>query len=87
MTTKAPSTVRPAGDKASEKAAYAAVQGIPAVDAHDLDRLGFNVWRWMTGRKDTLEEAVRSAGARLTVSEEEAVRRIKEALQRQGIAL
>ena len=85
MTTKAPSTVRKAPETSLEKAAYASVEGIPAQDQHDLDRLAYCVWLWLTTKRDSLEHTVRSAGARLQVSEEEAVKRIREKLQQQGI--
>ena len=85
MTTKAPSSIKKAADASLEKAAYASVAGIPARDEHDLDRLAYNVWLWLTMKRDSLEHAVRSAGARLQVSEEEAVRKIREKLQQQGI--
>lgn len=85
MTTKAPSPVKKAPETSLEKAAYASVAGIPAQDQHDLDRLAYNVWLWLTMRRDSLEHAVRSAGARLQVNEEEAVRKIRESLQQQGI--
>jgi hypothetical protein len=87
MTTKAPSSVKPAPDTSVEKIAYACVEGIPAKEPHDVDRLGYNVWRWITMRKDPLEIAVRSAGARLLISEEEAVRRITAKLREHGIDL
>lgn len=85
MTTKAPSPVKKTPEASLEKIAYACVEGIPAHDPHDLDRLGYCVWLWLTTQRDTLEHAVRSASARLKVSEEEAVRTIRENLQRQGI--
>jgi hypothetical protein len=85
MTTKAPSSVKKASDSALEKAAYASVAGIPAQDSHDLDRLGYCVWLWLTMERDSLEHAVRNAGARLQVRDEEAVRKIRESLQQQGI--
>ena len=85
MTTKAPSSVKKASDTALEKAAYASVAAIPAEDSHDLDRLGYCVWLWLTFKRDSLEHAVRSAGSRLKVSEEEAVKKIRESLQQQGI--
>ncbi len=87
MTTKAPSSVRPAPEQALEKIAYASVASIPALEPHDQDRLGYNVWRWLTLRRDTLETAVRTAGARLLISEEEALQRIRENLRKQGIEL
>lgn len=85
MTTKAPSSVRPASAQAGEKAAYAAVEGIPTNEPHDRDRLGYCVWLWLTRQRGSLEMAVRNAGVRLTISEEEAVRRIRESLRQQGL--
>ena len=87
MTTKAPSAVTPADEASLEKVAYASVSGIPSADPHDLDRLGYNVWRWLTTRRDSLESSVRSAGAHLGISEEEAVSKIRESLRTQGVTL
>jgi hypothetical protein len=87
MTTKPPSTVRPALASSNEAVAYASVQDIMTVDPHDRDRLAYNVWRWLTTRKDSLEMAVRSAGARLVGSEAEAIQKIRQNLQKQGIQL
>jgi hypothetical protein len=87
MTTKPPSAVRPAEEGSLEKVAYASVRGIPAADPHDRDRLGYNVWRWLTTRRDSLEFAVRTSGAHLGVSEEEAVRSIRESLRAQGVTV
>ena len=87
MTTKAPSGVKPADEKSLEKVAYASVSGIPAADPHDRDRLGYNVWRWLATRRDTLEFSVKTAGARLGISEEEAVRKISESLRAQGVEI
>jgi hypothetical protein len=87
MTTKPPSTVKPSSDKSLERVAYASVANIPTVEPHDRDRLGYNVWLWLTRRRDPLEFAVRTAGARLLISEEEAIGRITESLRQQGIAM
>jgi hypothetical protein len=87
MTTKPPSKTRQTAEKSLEAIAYASVQGIPTVEPHDRDRLGYNVWRWLTTRRDSLEMAVRSAAARLLISEERALQQIRESLQSQGIAL
>ncbi len=87
MTTKAPSSVRPAPEHALEKIAYASVASIPTLEPHDRDRLGYNVWRWLTLRRDTLEIAVKIAGARLLITEEEALQQIRENLRKQGIEL
>lgn len=85
MTTKPPSPIKPASDQALEKVAYASVSSIPTVEPHDQDRLGFNVWRFLKFRIDPLDIAVRSAGARLLITEDEAVRKIKEHLKNHGI--
>ena len=43
------------------------------------------VWLWLNHRHDPLETAIRNAGARLLIPEEEAVRRIREHLQASGV--
>ncbi|MBP1649752.1 MAG: hypothetical protein H6Q30_3197, partial [Bacteroidetes bacterium] len=40
---------------------------------------------WLTTKRDSLEHAVRSAGVRLKITEEEAVKKIRENLQQRGI--
>jgi len=79
--------VRPATHQGLETIAYASVAGIPTVDPHDRDRLGYNIWVWLKYRRDPLEFAVRTSRARLLVSEEEAVRTIRDHLSQQGVAL
>ena len=85
MTTKAPSAVRPAPAGSLEQIAYASVAGIPTLEPHDADRLGFSVWRWLTNRKDTLATVVHTTGARFLIPEEEALQRIAGRLKEQGI--
>ncbi len=87
MTTKAPSNVKSADPASQEAVAYASVEGIPTLEPHDLDRLGYCVWLWMTNRRDTLEQAVRNANARLKISHEEAVRIIQDRLRQHGVSL
>ena len=87
MTTKAPSAVRAAEKSSLESIAYAIVAGIPAADPHDRDRLGYNVWRYLATRRDSLAFSVRTSGARLGISEEEAVRTITASLRAQGVDL
>jgi len=87
MTTKAPSSVQPGPEQSLEKTAYESVKNIPTVEPHDQDRLGFNVWRWLTLKRDPLEIAVKSAGARLLIPEEEAIGKIRENLKQLGVAL
>ncbi|MDH4069446.1 MAG: hypothetical protein OEV30_03390 [Ignavibacteria bacterium] len=85
MTTKPPPAVINAPGDSVESIAYKAVSGIPTADGHDRDRLGYNIYRWLMYRKDPLEIAVRTAGSRLQISEEEAVGRIRESLRKQGV--
>ncbi len=87
MTTKAPSFVRPASEQSQERIAYAAVADLPAAAPHDLDRLGFCVWLWLSTRRDSLEESVRNAGVQLKISEQEALQIIRERLRQQGVAV
>ncbi len=85
MTTKAPSTVKPAPGDALERIAYAAVSSIPTVEPHDQDRLGYSVWRFLKERQDSLEQSVHNAGARLLIPEKEALQKIQASLSRNGI--
>lgn len=87
MTTKPPSPVRPASGQTLEAIAYASVAGIPTAEPHDQDRLGFNIWSWLKSRRDPLEIAFRSAGARLLIGEEEALERVRARLRESGIVL
>lgn len=87
MTTKAPSPVKPGPADSLASIAYGAVSGIPVSEPHDRDRLGYNIWHWLTNRKDPLEIVVQTTMARLEIPEAEAVQRIKSALQAKGIAI
>lgn len=87
MTTKPPSKIQAAPDGSLEKTAYGSVAGIPTLEPHDRDRLGYAVWRWLKDPRDPLPVAVNSAGARLLIPEEEALRHIIERLKESGIAL
>ncbi len=87
MTTKAPSTVQPAPEDSLEKIAYGSVAEIPTQEPHDRDRLGYTVWLWLKSRHDPLEIAVHTASARMQISEEEAVSRIRAFLSSRGISV
>ena len=87
MTTKAPSSVKPASEQTIENIAYASVKNIPTVEPHDQDRLGYNVWRWLKLKRDPLEVAVKSAGARLLIPEAEAIEKIRENLKQLGASI
>jgi hypothetical protein len=56
-------------------------------DPHDQDRLGYTVWMWLKHRRDSLEQAVRTANARLLISDEEALKRIRQHLTSHGVTL
>ena len=81
MSTKTPSSVVPASEQSLEKIAYAAVAAIPTVEPHDQDRLGYSVWKYLTEKRDSLVESVHNAGARMLITEEEALDRIRESLR------
>ncbi len=85
MSTKTPSTVKPSAESALERTAYAAVAGIPTVEPHDQDRLGYSVWCFLRDRRDSLEQSVHNASARMLIAEEDAIRKIREALRQQNV--
>ena len=74
MTTKAPSAVQDFPATSLEKIAYASVASIEAEEPNDANRLAYHVWRWLTTKQGTLEEAIAESGARLHVSKQEAHR-------------
>jgi hypothetical protein len=75
----------PAGS--TEKRAYNSVTSIPTREPNDEYRLGYHVWRYLTGSIPTLEESVQMSHARMSISKEEAVKIIKERLGEKGIDL
>jgi hypothetical protein len=85
MTTKSPSAVQPAPDGSIEKIAYACVAELPVRDPHDRDRLGYVLTLWLRHRRDPLDIAVGTASAHFLITEEEALRRIREQLALHGI--
>ncbi len=87
MTTKTPSPVQPGPPEAMEAIAYESVAGVPTLEPHDRDRLGYAVWLWLKYRKDALETAMHAAGARLLIPEEEAIERVRERLKARGMRL
>jgi len=87
MTTKAPSPVKPGADKSLEQIAYASVAGIPVADPHDRDRLGYNIWLWLTHRRDSLDVVMHTTAAKLQIPEEEALARIRAELESRGITI
>jgi hypothetical protein len=85
MTTKAPSAVEPAAADTLESIAYASVAGVGTVEPNDRQRLGYHVWRWLTSKEGTLEQAVSESAARMTMSVGAASAMIAAALKERGI--
>ncbi len=85
MTTKPASPVSPSAPDTLEAIAYDSVAGIPTLEPHDRDRLGYALWLWLKHRKDSLEVSVHAAGARFLIAEGEALERIRERLRARGI--
>lgn len=85
MSTKPPSPIREFPVESLEKHAYASVSNIPTQESNDRNRLGYHVWRWLSSRQGTLEDAVNESGARISVSKHEAIDAIRDALKKQGI--
>jgi hypothetical protein len=85
MTTKKPSPVEEAPSTSLEKIAYGSVESIATEEPNDRYRLGYHVWRWMTEKRGTLEEAVAESGARMQIPQADAVRIIRESLVKNGI--
>ncbi|MBW7887892.1 MAG: hypothetical protein H3C35_05980 [Bacteroidetes bacterium] len=68
-----------------EKIAYNAVSTIPTREPNDQYRLGFVIVTLLKEKNQSLEQAVKTAGARILVSESEAVKIIRENLFASGI--
>lgn len=87
MTTKAPPAVRQFPPESLERIAYNSVSSIPTQEPNDQSRLGFHVWRWLVSHEGTLADAIKISGARIKVSNDEALKIISESLRKQGIQL
>lgn len=87
MTTKAPSAVQEFQAESIEKKAYASVSTIQAEEPNDLNRLGYHVWRWITTKQGTLEQAIAESGARIHIPRQDAAKIIRESLAKQGVTM
>ncbi|MDE3057232.1 MAG: hypothetical protein KGJ59_04675 [Bacteroidota bacterium] len=87
MTTVAPSKVKEFSTTSLERIAYKSVATIPTREPNDQYRLGYCIWKFLSERKGTLEEAIHTAGARILIPEAEVIRIVKESLKEQGVAL
>ncbi len=84
MSTKPASKVQEFPAESLEKIAYTSVSTIPTVEPNDRNRLGYHIWRWLTRREGTIEQAVLESGSRLTITPTEASAIITESLKKQG---
>lgn len=85
MTTISPSKVKEFDPTSLEKIAYNSVKTIPTREPNDQYRLGYSIWLWLTERKGTLEQAIKTAGARMLIAEKDAVKIISDELKKEGI--
>jgi hypothetical protein len=85
MTTKAPSSVEEFPVESREKIAYSSVASIPTEEPNDRNRLGYHIWRWISNREGTLEEAITESGSRIQISRSEAAAIIREELKKRGV--
>ena len=85
MTTKpAPSIAEFAADSL-EKIAYQSVADIATREPNGRNRLGYQVWAWLKGRKGTLIEAVKASGSLTVLSAEEVTNVVADNLRKHGI--
>ena len=69
MTSKSPAQVNKFADDSLEKIAYKIAEQIKTREFNDNNRLGYHIWRHITGTIPTVDEAVRVSGVRLTGGE------------------
>ncbi|MGA2624305.1 MAG: hypothetical protein ABSF91_10665 [Bacteroidota bacterium] len=87
MTTKPPSSVQEFPATSVERIAYESVGTIPTEEPNDRNRLGYHVWRWLTNKQGTLEQAIAESGSQLKISPAEALKIISESLQKHSIGI
>ncbi len=87
MTTKPAPAVEPFSPETEEKIAYESVALVGTLEPNDRNRLGYHIWRWLTTREGSLEDAVRESGARLTAPADQAVKSIRDHLSAKGITV
>ena len=85
MATIAPSTIKNFDDASLEKIAYKIVSTIPTKEPNDQLRLGYCLWKFLSDKVGTLEDAINSAGARTTIEKNLIEKIIRENLKSNGI--
>lgn len=82
MTTVAPLSVRLFDTASLEKIAYESVKAIPTKEPNDQYRLGYHVWNYLREKKGSVGDAVKQSGARILITEKEAVAIIESELEK-----
>ncbi|MBI5216117.1 MAG: hypothetical protein HY960_10235 [Ignavibacteriae bacterium] len=85
MATKPASAVQQFSPESIEAKAYASVSAIPTVEPNDRNRLGYHVYRWLTQKQGTLEQAISASGSRLQISKQQAAEMISGELKKSGL--
>ena len=65
----------------------AVLQAIPADEPHDLDRLGYHLFLWLTNRQDPLEAVVPRPVCECISAKKRPLGRIREYLTAHGVKL
>ncbi len=86
MTTKAAAQVNKFPEDSSEKIAYKIAEQVKTRESNDNNRLGYHIWRYLTGTIPTIDEAVRVSGVRLTEGEtlENVIEKIAQQIRERG---
>jgi len=69
MSTKQPAQVNKFDQNSTEAIAYSIAGQFKTREFNDNNRLGYHIWRYMTGTIPTIDEAIRVSGVRLTEGE------------------
>ncbi len=85
MATAAPSKIQEFDAATIEKIAYNSAAEIPTREPNDQYRLGYSIWLMLSEKNISLQQTVKNSGARLLISEKEAVKKISELLKASGL--
>jgi hypothetical protein len=85
MATKPPPGVAEFSQDTIEKLAYSVVADIPTMEPNDRNRLGYHIWAWLRERQGTLQQAVKTSGARTEIPLEEVYEQVKARLVEKGV--
>ncbi|MEW5797855.1 MAG: hypothetical protein AB1728_02505 [Bacteroidota bacterium] len=82
-----PSKVKEFDPTTLEKIAYTSIASIPTREPNDRYRLGYSLWQWLHSKNGTIEQAIKNSGSRILIPESDAVKTIKQELQKAGIKI